>query len=259
MAAWHGVTPIQLAMASLLPVALAGMASFETRHSTPATGVVREWASLLLILAAYGELQWFATSYSVQWETRLESWDSSLLSMLAPAPNVLTRFSAGIIQASYALLYALPPIYLGILYLTGQRARAGHYLFTLFLGTFTAYLLLPHFPVRAPRIAFPYLLVPGVITLWGKWNLYLLDRFDISTSVFPSGHVAVAFSAAFGMLRAVPAKKLIWMSAFFLATCVWAATIYCRYHYAADGAASFLISIAAWRLSGRWDPYGLDS
>ena len=74
---------------------------------------------------------------------------------------------------------------------------------------------------------------------------------DIGTSVFPSGHVAVAFSSAFGMLRAVRSRPGIWVPVFVVATLVYAATIYCRYHYAVDGLASIGIAALAWKVSGR--------
>jgi membrane-associated phospholipid phosphatase len=174
-------------------------------------------------------------------------------------PEGVAVAGANLVQASYALLYGMPAICLGAVYAAGQRAQAGRFLFTLFLGTFSAYALLPHFPVRAPRFAFPSQLTPGAITIFGTWNIWVLDHFDIATSVFPSGHVAVAFSSAFGLLRALPKRRAVWMAAFGVAGCVWAATIYSRFHYTADGAASFLISIAAWQVSGRWDGCGSDA
>jgi len=264
LAVWHGLSPLQLSLAWALPLVLAAAARLETLHGVPWTRGLREWASLALILLAYWELQWFRTSYWEPWELRFESWDVALMAAWSPwlgeFPTTPSLFCVGLFQASYALLYALPPIYLGMIYAAGRRANTGPYLFTLFLGTFSAYFFLPHFPVRSPRMIFSYELVPAIVTIFGKWNVWVLDRFDISTSVFPSGHVAVAFSGAFGLLRALPGRKAIWIAAFGLALCIWAATIYSRLHYAADGAASFLISVAAWRVSGRWDRYdGVDS
>ena len=254
MTIWFGNPAPQIAAACALPIALALGANWESRHSAPWSRVLRDWLPLLLILAAYWELQWFATDPSTEWETRFQGWDTWLVGSFPSWPAAIGVFCTGAIQFSYALLYALPVIYLGAIYALGTRVRAHAYLFTLFLGTFSAYLILPHIPVRSPRIAFPALLLPGVVTIFGKWNLWILDRLDISTSVFPSGHVAVAFSAAFGLMRALPERRLIWAVAFALAVCVWAATIYSRYHYSADGAASLLICIVAWRFSGRWDP-----
>src|SRR5256885_8462475 len=47
---------------------------------------------------------------------------------------------------------------------------------------------------------------------------------DIRTSVFPSGHVAAAFSAAFGMFTALPERKRIAGGMLVLALLIAAAT-----------------------------------
>ena len=53
--------------------------------------------------------------------------------------------------------------------------------------------------------------------------------------MFPSGHVAVAFSSAFGMLRALPEVRWAGIGLTVYASLVFLATIYGRYHYAGDG------------------------
>jgi membrane-associated phospholipid phosphatase len=80
----------------------------------------------------------------------------------------------------------------------------------------------------------------------------VLDHLDISTGVFPSGHVAVAFSSAFALLSVLRQRRWIWCSAFIIATMVYVATIYGRYHYAVDGLASIVIAFVAWRVAERW-------
>jgi membrane-associated phospholipid phosphatase len=89
-----------------------------------------------------------------------------------------------------------------------------------------------------------------------RWiNLWLLDHCDIAASVFPSGHVAVAFSAAFGVLRSIPDRRKFCAAMFGLACLVLIATIYGRYHYAADGFASVLIATASWAGLEAFDRY----
>jgi membrane-associated phospholipid phosphatase len=63
--------------------------------------------------------------------------------------------------------------------------------------------------------------------------------------VFPSGHVAVGFSAAFAMWLAVPAHRGLGWTLLAGAVVVWITTIYGRYHYAADGLASFVVTGAS--------------
>ena len=97
--------------------------------------------------------------------------------------------------------------------------------------------------------------LPEHMSVFRAINMWLLERCDISTSVFPSGHVAVAFSCAFGLLRALPEERWAYFSAFIAAFIVFTATIYCRYHYAADGLASILITGAGWRVTEALDRY----
>jgi membrane-associated phospholipid phosphatase len=136
-----------------------------------------------------------------------------------------------------------------VIYRFGNRPAVHRYLFTLMLGTLTAYALLPHFPSVSPRIAFPGVDLPAFAGVWRQINVWLLDHADISTSVCPSGHVAVAFSTAFALLRALPARRALAAIYFAVAAAVFTATVYCRYHYAVDGAASICIAALAWRAS----------
>lgn len=88
--------------------------------------------------------------------------------------------------------------------------------------------------------------MPDITTVWRTVNVWLLDKWDISSSVFPSGHVAVAFSCAFGILRALPEKRGAFLSVLTIAAMIFTATVYCRYHYFVDGLASLIISATAW-------------
>jgi len=60
-----------------------------------------------------------------------------------------------VLELSYLLLYAMPPVLLGLVYLFGCRRRAGSFLFTLLSGTLLTYALLPQFPSQSPRLSFP--------------------------------------------------------------------------------------------------------
>ena len=78
-----------------------------------------------------------------------------------------------------------------------------------------------------------------------QWNLWILSTADIHSSVFPSGHVTVAFSAAFAMLLAMPDRRRIGWMLMTIAALVLVDTVYGRYHYAADGLAGLAISATA--------------
>jgi membrane-associated phospholipid phosphatase len=247
------VAPARTAMAWSLVAAVSGLAWAASRNPRGLPGVLRDWLPLGLILGGYWELQWFASSHSVLWQQTWLEWDRSLLGAwgLRSAIEALGGTIPSLLEGVYLCLYLIPPFCMALLYLSGRRDRIDRFLTTLFLGGFCAYALLPLFPVQSPRVAFPGADLPNFEGVYRSANVWLLNHFDISTSVFPSGHVAVAFSSAFGLRRALPEKP--WLSLFLLAvsTMVYIATIYARYHYAVDGLAGAAIAVAAWR-SSNW-------
>jgi membrane-associated phospholipid phosphatase len=145
----------------------------------------------------------------------------------------------------YFLMYAIPPLALLALYRMHQRSRVDQFLFTFLVGTLATYALLPFFPCEAPRFVFAGEDLPAVNTIFRTLNVWLLDHCDIRTSVFPSGHVTAAFSAAFGMLLAFPEKKRVGLVLLIAAAVIAITTVYGRYHYVVDGIAGLVISIAA--------------
>ncbi len=229
------------------PAAIWVLCAMESRNSRRWTRVTREWASLGLILVAYWSLQFLAGARRTPWQDDLVAWDRGMLHVagLKAAIETAGPMIPGILETAYLLLYAAPAFSLGALYLTGHRAETRHFLKVLFLGTLVAYALLPVVPLASPRLAYPGEDLPSHHGLARAVNVWLLDRMDISTSVFPSGHVAVAFSCAYGLRAAAPARRALWIGAFCFGLVVYLATVYGRYHYAADGLASIVLTTLA--------------
>lgn len=245
-------------LAWTVPLIAGTVLALETRYSSSWSGVTRDWAVLALILIAYRQVDWLGSvSTPVSWQQTWIGWDRYLLhdAGLSRAIGALGGLLPSVLEAFYLCLYAIPPICMGVLYVERRRDRIDRFLTMLFLGTLSAYVLLPHFPTLSPRFAFPGQDLPEHMSIFRAINTWLLDHCDISTSVFPSGHVAVAFSCAFGLLRALPEERWVYLSAFIAAFIVFTATIYCRYHYAADGLASILITAAGWRVTEVLDRY----
>lgn len=217
--------------------------------------IAREWASLAFILPAYWSTELFVQPYATRWNQTWLHWDQALLNAgLRRAIESCGSLIPSLLEMVYLLLYLIPHTALAAVHLSGDRRRASRMLDVLFLGTLTVYALLPVVPVEAPRLAFPGQDVPLTQGFPRSANLWLLDHLDISTSVFPSGHVAVAFSCAFGLIAAVRHRKLFWGSALLAACLVYLATIYGRYHYAIDGLVSISIAAVAGRIASRtWD------
>lgn len=100
---------------------------------------------------------------------------------------------------------------------------------------------------------FPTADLPHVTTVLRQLNLYIVGGYGIHSSVFPSAHVSSAFSAAWGLLRTIPEKRWIGWCVFAYAVAVSIATVYGRYHYAADVVAGFAVSLVAIPAAGLTD------
>ena len=85
--------------------------------------------------------------------------------------------------------------------------------------------------------------MPNITTPLRQLNLWLLGDYGIHSSVFPSAHVSSAFSAAWAFFAFLPERKRIGWGMLIYAVSVAVATIYGRYHYAADVAAGIAISL----------------
>jgi membrane-associated phospholipid phosphatase len=239
-----GLTALNVVLVALLWL----LASTDVRWPDETLSYVRDWLPAPLTLVAYWEMSWFQPSqHAYRFEPVWVQWDRWLLNHC----NVRDLLEGtgwllpAMLELSYTLMYTIPVFSVAVLYLSGRRERVDRFFFTFLLGSLTAYSLFPYFPSEPPRFVFPGQDLPGVVTVFRQFNLWLLDRFDIRTSVFPSGHVTGAFSAAFAMLLALPERKHVGGILLLLATSIAMATVYGRYHYAVDGAAGFLISVAA--------------
>ncbi|MBI4906394.1 MAG: phosphatase PAP2 family protein [Acidobacteria bacterium] len=245
------ISGIRLFGAWAFPPLLFLACAWETRAGNRWTSMLRDWLPLSLILAGYYLLDLITGAPIVSLQEMFIQFDRILLNNLGlqAAVEWLGPVIPWVLELVYLLLYAIPPVAMAVIYLCGKRSEAGRFLLVFFAGTFATYAVLPHFPTLAPRVAFPDVAPPGYTPIWRTVNLFNLTNLDISTSVFPSGHVAVAFSAAFGLWEVLSHRKLLCAAFFGVAVTVYIATVYCRYHYAADGAASIAIASTVWWIS----------
>ncbi len=201
--------------------------------------MARDWLPLSLTLLAYHEMGWFAQPHATHaLETRWVVWDHAVLRGGAKA--VIECFGPvlpSILEVAYLLVYALGPFSMAMLYAYQRRNRADQFLFLFVVGVLLCYAQFPFWPSEPPRTMFPTEDLPAYITIFRRWNLWLLGRGGIHTSVFPSGHVAAAFSAAAGMWLVLPEHKWVGRLLGVTAVLVAVATVYGRYHYVADAVA----------------------
>jgi membrane-associated phospholipid phosphatase len=215
--------------------------------------IVRDWFPFPLMLLAYREMGWFARPhYTFELERRWIVWDRLLLrSGLSRLIEAAGPVLPALLEISYSLVYTLGPFSVAMLYVYRRRERVDRFSFVFFLGVLLAYAQFPFWPSEPPRTVFPGEDFPGYESVFRAFNWWMLGGYGIHTSVFPSAHVSGAFSAAFGTLRTLPEHK--WVGRFLLgmAVMIATATVYGRYHYAADAFAGFGVALAAAAIA-RW-------
>jgi len=236
-----------------IPAVLWAVWQAQSRSTCRWSEIARDWWPLGLILVGYWALGCFAMPPREVLEGELVRMDRLLLykGHLRALIETAGPFFPATLETIYLLLYAIPPVCLGILYACGERSQAPRFLLIVFAGTFATYALLPYVPVISPRVAFPNLDLPRYNGIARGINTWLLDHLDITTSVLPSGHVASALSSALGMISVLPRRPIVGRCALVVAGLVYLATVYCRYHYAVDGLISIVLVFAVSRVAQR--------
>jgi membrane-associated phospholipid phosphatase len=148
-----------------------------------------------------------------------------------------------VLELCYALVYAVAPFLVAVFYFQHRRARVNGALFLYLLGTLLAYALFPYFPSDPPRVAFGGSDMPNIIGVFRRLNMWLTGNYGIHSSVFPSAHVSSAFSAAWALFGFLPERKQFGWGMLAYAAIVAVATVYGRYHYAADAVAGMALSL----------------
>ncbi len=159
------------------------------------------------------------------------------------------------LEFAYLLCYPLVPLGVAAIYFTAPRNPAGvlaprkcqaamdDFWATVLLATLFCYAVYPFFPLTPPRVLFGDVPGPHIEPLLRHWNFWLLDHYSVQACIFPSGHVAAATAVALAVRKHAPRFGALFL---FLAASVAAATVYGRYHYAADAIAGALVGIAAY-------------
>ena len=210
--------------------------------------VVRDLAPLAYTLAAYREMNWFAPKfYDHHLEHAWIVWDRWLLDdlHLRSAIEVAGMLVPSYLEVCYALVYAVGAVSVALLFANRRRDHIDRFWLAYLVGTLGAYALFPYFPSEPPRTVFAGHDLPHIVTVIRRFNLWIVGGYGIHSSVFPSAHVSSAFSAAWGLMDAIPERRWIGMLMVLYGFSVAIATIYGRYHFATDALAGIAISLAA--------------
>lgn len=191
---------------------------------------------------------WFAPpSHEPALENAWIAWDRVVLRewRLHAAIELLGPVLPSILEIAYTLVYALGPFAVAVLYAYRRRDRVPLFLLPFSLAVLLCYVQFPLWPSEPPRTVFPGQDIPTWVTVFRRFNAWMLGGYGIHTSVFPSAHVAGAFSAAFGAFRALPERPWVSRLLFVMAVLIATATVYGRYHYLADALAGLAMSLVA--------------
>jgi membrane-associated phospholipid phosphatase len=242
------VPAITIALNLALIAGLAFLAYAHSLRRRELLGVLRDWFPIPLMLLAYREMGWFAPAHhSYALEQSWEAWDKLALNRwgIRAAVEALGPVLPSILEIAYVLVYTVPSFALAMLYVYRRRDATDRFLFQFLLGILICYALFPYFPSEPPRTVFPGQDFPAYNTIFRKLNWWLLGGYGIHTSVFPSAHVAGAFSGAFAMTRLLEKPRWVGRFLMVLAPLIALATFYGRYHYGADALAGFAVSLLA--------------
>lgn len=177
------------------------------------------------------------------------------------------------LELSYLLCYPIVPLGLASLYLVNDHGELGpdqseptvapssplganareHFWTAVLLASLTCYFLFPFFPLAPPRELFDDVPGPRVAPLLRAMNHWLLGKYSVGASLFPSAHVAATAAAALAIRRYLP--RLGWLFVV-VAVSIALATVYGRYHYALDAIAGGLVGISAFWVSCRLSKRG---
>jgi membrane-associated phospholipid phosphatase len=236
--------PLWIALAVFMFLLL--LARLETGKGAKIINHFRDWLPTALTLTAFQEMELFLPKrfphhYEAIWIkqdfTLLQSWH---LQKLIESLGAIIPFY---LEFCYLLVYGFPFYCIGILYSRGLRRFVDTFFVIYLAGTLGTYALFPFFPSHPPRLLYPNVALPHYASWVRSFNLFILSKATIHVGVFPSAHVSSAFSAAWAMFMIQPRRKILGWTLTLYAVSVSLATIYGRYHYAADVLAGIGVSI----------------
>ena len=209
-------------------------------------GALRDWYPYTLLLLAYREMGWFAPGrHGYALEQGWVKWDKLLLNDLGVKAAIewLGPGLPSLLEISYTLVYTIAPFCVVVLYVANKRERIDRFTTVMALGVLPVYALFPLFPSEPPWTVFPGQDMPAFDTVFRRFNAAMLGSQGIHTSVFPSAHVSGSFTAAIAMTWLLPERPWVGRGLLALAALIATATVYGRYHYAADAAAGLAAAL----------------
>jgi hypothetical protein len=156
--------------------------AWSLRHSE-FLDIIRDWFPLPLVLLAYREIGWFAAPHiTFRLENIFIRWDRALLRDwgIHRAIESLGPVLPSILEIAYMLTYALAPFAMAMIYVYRRRLRAEW-----FDPSPRRRARRPFAPPE-PRAGLSGRDLPSMITVFRRFNWWMLGGCGVPTSVFPA-------------------------------------------------------------------------
>jgi hypothetical protein len=224
------------ALAAFVLVAVSLTAAMPSRTSTS----LHDWVPVALLVLGYWAPGGLVTGPHVRFERWLRTVDERLFA--SSSGNRLLHLPApvnALLEASYATVYPLVPVSIGLILAAGAYSEVERFWTTVLGAEYVCYGLLPVLPTRPPRALQHD--PKASVTSAGRLNLWVLDRFSNRWNTFPSGHVAGSMACGLAVTPVLPVAGAILIG---VAVLIAVASVVRRYHYAADAVAGAGVALA---------------
>jgi membrane-associated phospholipid phosphatase len=193
---------------------------------------VRFWLAHAYLLGGY----WLPPLLVVpRGGTRFEAWLVASDRAIRPRFPALPPSVAAATELAYLICYPLVPISFVVVWWQGTPSEVARFWLTTLASGYACYLTLPWLVSRPPRQREGDPAPRGV----GVLNAFVLARVSHEWNTFPSGHVAVAWAAAWSVAQVSPSAGAV-VALVAAAVAIGAAAG--RYHYVVDVVAGVLVA-----------------
>ena len=242
-----------LLIQSAIALGLALLANASTKSRSRLLHFARHWYPLLLYIFLFEELQGLVHAIFPAWfDSGLINFDHSLFGV---HPSVwLAQFANPALNDYMQFAYMTYFLYLVVLPMILYAKRDYISFWTVMLSTalahYSVYVIAILFPVESPYFSLAQLNTSRLGGGYATLLIEMIERFGrVHGAAFPSAHVAGSMVAILASWRY--RRWLFWICLpFFISMCI--ATVYGRYHYAADVFAGLAVGSFGFLGGTRW-------
>jgi membrane-associated phospholipid phosphatase len=206
-------------------------------------GIVRDWAPVVSILAAYYLSGRFFVTPSERFEAWLIAADRRLLGDPTTRFRRWPRALLAYLEIVYVNCFLLVPAGFAALVLAGRSSMTDRYWTMVVTAELASFVSLALVQARPPWLVERNAARPdGAVHQMAS---RFVERFTIRANTFPSGHVAGSLAVAFALAGALPLTGAAFLA---LALSISLACVAGRYHYVIDVVAGAILALAIWAI-----------